>query len=53
VTQLCNDAALLLEGDQWTGIGWRSKTLEMAVLESFLIHARSLMYFVCPPKGYK
>ncbi len=25
----------------------------MAVVESFLVHTRSLMYFLCPPKGYK
>jgi hypothetical protein len=52
VQMLCNTAALLEgEGDkEW---GWKDKTQSMAVLESFLMHARSRMYFLCPPRGYR
>ncbi len=49
---LCNTAALLEDDSRWTH-GWDNKTQYMAVLESFLMHARSLMYFLCPPRGYK
>jgi hypothetical protein len=52
VQMLCNTAALLEDDSRWTH-GWENKTQYMAVLESFLMHARSLMYFLCPPTGYK
>jgi hypothetical protein len=52
VQMLCNTAALLEDDHRWTH-GWDSKTQYMATLESFLMHARSLMYFVSPPRGYK
>jgi len=48
---LCNNAALLEDGSRWSG--WDDKTLYMAVLESFLMHIRSLMYFLCPPKRHR
>jgi hypothetical protein len=51
---LSNTAALLEDDKQWnTGWGWTSKTLYMALLESFLTHARTLMDFVCPPSDYE
>ena len=52
VQMLCNTAALLEDDSRWSW-GWQDKTQYMAVVESFLVHARSLMYFLCPPKGYK
>jgi len=51
VQMLCNNAALLEDGSRWSG--WDDKTLYMAVLESFLMHIRSLMYFLCPPKRHR
>ena len=51
VQMFCNTAALMEEGGwEW---GWKDKTEYMAVLESFLMHTRSLMYFLCPPRGYR
>lgn len=53
VQMLFNTAALLEDDGRWnTGWGWQSKTLYMAILESFLVHARSLMDFVCPPRNW-
>lgn len=52
VQMLSNTAALLEDDHRWTS-GWDNKTLYMAVLESFLIHARSLADFVCPPNDYE
>lgn len=52
VQMLCNTAALLEDDSRWSW-GWQDKTQYMAVVESFLVHTRSLMYFLCPPKGYK
>jgi hypothetical protein len=47
VQQLSNAAALL---DRWDhGAGWKGKTLYLATVESFLIHARNLMDFLRPP----
>lgn len=53
VQMLCNAAALLESGGEKDDWGWQSRTRSMATLESFLMHARSLMYFLCPPKGYR
>jgi hypothetical protein len=50
VAMLCNTAALLEDEDRWQW-GWQTKTLYMAVLESFLLHARSLMTFLCPAQS--
>jgi hypothetical protein len=52
VQMACNTAALLQEESRWEW-GWKDKTEYMAVLESFLMHARSIMYFLVPPKGYR
>ena len=49
---LCNTAAVLEEG-RHAGRTWQERTLRMTVLESFLVHARGLMYFLCPPRGYR
>ena len=53
VQMLSNTAALLEEDSAWSDWGWRSKTLYMATLESFLTHVRSLTDFVCPPSDYE
>ena len=51
---LSNTAALLDDPAQWgREWGWEHHTLYMAVLESFLVHARNLMDFFCPPEGYE
>ena len=52
---LCDTAVLLEdeEGQGWRDWGWRARSLELATLESFLTHARSLMDFVCPPSDYE
>jgi hypothetical protein len=52
VLMLCNTVALLSDEKRWSH-GWKDKTEYMAVLESFLVNVRTLMYFLCPPKGYK
>jgi len=52
VAMLCNTTALLSDQGRWSH-GWKDKTESMAVLESFLVNARALMYFLCPPRGYK
>jgi hypothetical protein len=48
-----NLAALLDDVDRWIGDhGWQAKTLYMAVVESLLVHRRSLMDFYFPAAGY-
>jgi hypothetical protein len=46
VQMLFNTAELLEDSGRW-GPGWDQRTLYMATLESFLVHARSLMDFLC------
>ncbi len=46
---LCNTAALLDE-DEGRNDGWKELTQYMTVVESFLIHTRSLLGFLYPPK---
>jgi hypothetical protein len=46
VRMLFNTAALLQDRDLW-GRTWQQRTLYMATLESFLVHARSLIDFLC------
>src|SRR5437899_9297385 len=54
VQMLSNTAALLDDERDWnTGWGWQSLTLYMAVVESFLIHARVLMDFLCPQRRWE
>jgi hypothetical protein len=48
-----NLAALLDDVDRWINPrGWEEKTLYMAVVESMLVHRRSLMDFYFPAAGY-
>ena len=51
--QMFSNTAALLDGEGDWEWGWKDKTTYMAVLESFLLHARGLMYFLCPPTGYE
>jgi hypothetical protein len=49
-----NLAALLDDAGRWIGAhGWQAKTLYMAVVESLLVHRRSLMDFYFAPDGYE
>ncbi|HWF31932.1 MAG TPA: hypothetical protein VG188_05175 [Solirubrobacteraceae bacterium] len=49
-----NTVALFEDESSWNkGYGWQSKTLYMANLESFLVHMRALMDFVCPPRKWE
>jgi hypothetical protein len=51
---LSNTAALLEDERDWNeGWGWQSLTLYMAVVESFLLHARALMDFLCPERRWE
>ena len=47
---LNNTAALLRDADRWSH-GWEDFTLYMATVESFLIHVRSLIDFLCTASG--
>jgi hypothetical protein len=54
VQMLSNTAALLEDERRWNeGWGWQSLTLYMAVVESFLLHARALMDFLCPERRWE
>jgi hypothetical protein len=49
-----NLAALLDETERWSkGLNWDTKTLYMALVESMLVHRRSLMDFYFPAVGYE
>jgi len=50
--QMLSNTAELLEKHPWQS-GWQDWSLYMASLESFLVHARSLMDFFCPADGYE
>src|SRR5271163_1387625 len=52
VQMFSNTAALLGGEGQWEW-GWKDQTGYMAVVESFLMHTRAVMYFLCPPRGYR
>jgi hypothetical protein len=51
--QMLSNTAALLENWPPDDQGWKSKTQYMSALESFLIHARSAIDFLCPAQGYE
>jgi hypothetical protein len=54
VAMLSNTAALLNDDREWKeGWRWRDEALYTATFVSFLMHARSLMDFACPPRGWE